>query len=186
MNKRYLTMLKLWLIKSPMKRAEYLKNQKVFRHVGNRVMITSRKVPLYPELISIGNNVWIASGVEFITHDVTHFMLNGIGTKNKYQEKIGCIKIGDNVFIGSGVKIMYDVSIGSNVVIAAGAVVTRDIPDNSVVGGVPAKVIGSFDKFVEKRSRCVMKHTPDNATQKVSKACADEAWKNFEKMRHCK
>ena len=107
-------------------------------------MITSRKVPLYPELISIGNNVWLASGVEFITHDVTHFMLNGIDSKNKYQEKIGCIKIGNNVFVGSGVKIMYDVSIGSNVIIAAGAVVTHDVPDNSVVGGIPAKIIGAL------------------------------------------
>lgn len=186
MNKRYLVMLKLWLIRSPMKRAEYMKSQKIFRHIGNRVMITSRKVPLYPELISIGNNVWMASGVEFITHDVTHFMLNGIDSKKKYQEKIGCIKIENNVFIGSGVKIMYDVSIGSNVVIAAGAVVTHDIPDNSVVGGVPARIIGVFDKFIEKRSRQVMKHTPDNASQKISKSCADEAWKNFENLRNAK
>lgn len=176
-------MAKLWLIRSPMKRAEYMKNQKIFRHIGHRVMITSRKVPLYPELISIGNNVWLASGVEFITHDVIHFMLNGIDRRNKYQEKIGCIKIGDNVFIGSGAKIMYDVSIGSNVVIAAGAVVTHDVPDNSVVGGVPAKVIGSFDKFLEKRSRYVMEHTPDNANQKVSSSLVDEAWGKFESVR---
>ena len=183
MNKRYLIIMKLWLIRSPMKRARYMKEKKIFRHIGDRVMITSRKVPLYPELISIGNNVWMASGVEFITHDVTHFMLNGIDSNKKYQEKIGCIKVGDNVFIGSGARIMYDISIGSNVVIAAGAVITKDVPDNSVVGGVPAKVIGNFDKFIEKRSRYNMKHTPDNSAQRVSQACVNEAWKNFEKMR---
>lgn len=65
-------------------------------------MITSRKIPLYAKLISIGSNVWMASGVEFITHDVTHYMLNGMRDGNKYQEKIGCIEIGNNVFIGAG------------------------------------------------------------------------------------
>ena len=69
-------------------------------------MIMSRKILLYPNLISVGNNVWIVSGVEFVIHDIVHYMLNGIGDGNKYQEKIGCIEIGNNVFIGAGVKIM--------------------------------------------------------------------------------
>ncbi len=54
--------------------------------------------------------------------------------------------------IGSNAIILPDVRIGSNVIIAAGAIVTKDIPDNSVVGGVPAKVIGDFDTFVKKRA----------------------------------
>lgn len=49
--------------------------------------------------------------------------------------------IGDNCFIGSGVKIIGAVTIGSNVTIAPNSVVTHDVPDNVVVGGVPAKVI---------------------------------------------
>ena len=68
----------------------------------------------------------------------------------KFQEKVGCIEIGDNVFIGSGSRILYNVRIGSNVVVGSGSIVNRDIPDNSVVAGIPAKVIGSFDLFVEK------------------------------------
>ena len=49
--------------------------------------------------------------------------------------------IGDNVYISTGVTILAPVVIGNNVVIGAGAVVTHDIPDNSVVGGIPARII---------------------------------------------
>lgn len=65
----------------------------------------------------------------------------------------GAILIGNNVMMGAGCKIMPNVKIGNNVVIAAGSIVTKDIPDNSVVGGIPAKVIGSFDSLVEKRRK---------------------------------
>ena len=180
-NKRYLLMLKMFLIRSPMKRARYLKEHNVFRKCGDRVMITSRKIPLYSELISIGNNVWVASGVEFVTHDVTHYMLNGLENQEKYQEKIGCIEIGDNVFIGTGVKILYDVKIGNNVIIAAGAVVTKDIPDNSVVGGIPAKVIEDFDLYKKNRKKFHVDHPADNMKQAISKSCADEMWLKFKK-----
>ena len=52
-------------------------------------------------------------------------------------------KIGDNCFIGSGAKIIGDVTIGNNVAIGAGAVVVSDIKDNVTVGGVPAKIISN-------------------------------------------
>lgn len=51
------------------------------------------------------------------------------------------IVIGDNCYISTGVTILGPVSIGNNVTIGAGAVVTKDIPDNAIVGGVPAKII---------------------------------------------
>lgn len=135
MNNRYWHMLRLYTIRSSMKRAEYMKKHGIFHSVGDRVMITSRKIPLYAKLISIGSNVWMASGVEFIPHDVTHYMLNGMNDGHKYQEKIGCIDIGNNVFIGAGAKILYDVKVGDNVIIAAGALVNKDIPSNTVCGG---------------------------------------------------
>lgn len=49
--------------------------------------------------------------------------------------------IGDNVYISPGVKIVKPVRIGNNVTIGANAVVNKDIPDNCVVAGVPAKII---------------------------------------------
>ena len=139
---RHLQTLRLWTIKSPMKRAAYMRDKGIFHSMGDRVMITSRKIPLYAKLISIGSNVWMASGVEFIPHDVTHYMLNSMKDGHKYQEKIGCIEIGNNVFIGADAKILYDVKVGDNVIIAAGALVTQGmtVPDGSMVMGAPAKI----------------------------------------------
>lgn len=119
-------------------------------------MIQSRKIPLYPELIRIGNNVRMASNVLFVTHDVVHNMLNRISPKTEkilvggvFHEKVGCIEIGNNVFIGTGSIILYDTKIGSNVIVAAGSIITKDVPDNVVVAGIPAKVIGTFDTFLD-------------------------------------
>lgn len=64
------------------------------------------------------------------------------------------IDIKDNVFIGTGSIILPGVTIGSNVIVAAGAVVSSDVPDGKVVGGVPAKEIGKFDELAKKRNEC--------------------------------
>lgn len=58
--------------------------------------------------------------------------------------------IGDDVWIGGNVTILPGVTIGNNVVVAAGAVVTKDVPDNCVVGGVPAKIIRTIEDDVER------------------------------------
>ena len=66
----------------------------------------------------------------------------------KRRRKTGVAKpitIGNDVWIGGNCTILPGVTIGNNVVIAAGAVVTKDIPDNCVVGGVPAKVIKEIE-----------------------------------------
>ena len=51
------------------------------------------------------------------------------------------IRLGKNVWVGSHATILAGVTVGDNAVIAAGAVVAKDVPANTVVGGVPAKVI---------------------------------------------
>lgn len=185
MNNRYLLMLRLLFIKSPMKRAKKMKDWGIFRSCGDRVMITSRKIPLYSRLISIGENVWIASNVEMITHDVAHFMLNGMDIwNNKFQEKVGCISIGNNVFIGADSKILYDVKIGDNVIIAAGSIVNKDVEDNSIVAGIPAKKIGNFKDFVEKRKKYNKDVVVDNANLLIDEKSENILWDQFRFIRN--
>ena len=58
------------------KQAVYIRDHNLFHHDGNNVYYQGRKLPLYSELISIGNNVKIAFRVNFITHSIIHNMLN--------------------------------------------------------------------------------------------------------------
>ena len=129
------------------RRGGYIRKNHLMHSVGQNVSIQSRKLPLYPELISIHNNVHIASRVSFVTHDISHRMLNACPDieKKDFTERVGCIEIMDNVFIGTGATILYNVKIGPNVIVAAGSVVTKDVPDHAVVGGVPAKILRWLD-----------------------------------------
>ena len=88
-------------------------------------------------MVKFGDNVFIGPNCGFYTAE--HPL--DAETRNKGLEFAKPIIVGNNVWIGGGVHIVSGVTIGNNVVIAAGAVVTKDIPDNCVVAGVPAKVI---------------------------------------------
>lgn len=69
-------------------------------------------------------------------------VLPGVVIGNKYQEADDSfVTIGDNCYLGLGVRIFGSITIGNNVIIGANSVVTRDMPDNCIVGGVPAKII---------------------------------------------
>ncbi len=77
---------------------------------------------------------------------------------------------------------MSDVRIGPNAIVAAGAVVTKDVPENSVVGGVPAKYICSFDQWLEKRNNTYpLEMAPKH--QEVSEELVRRMWDEFEKKR---
>lgn len=132
--------IKLCTIRSPFGRADYLRKHKIFRKMGEKCMVMFRKIPLYPQLISMGNNIWIASNVSFITHDVIHAMLNNCVNNHEFQENIGCIEISDNVFIGANSTILYNVRIGQNTIIAAGSLINKDLPGNCVYGGYLADI----------------------------------------------
>lgn len=85
------------------------------------------------------------------------------------------------MFIGSGTHILYDTKIGNNVIIGTCSVVTHDIPDNSVVAGAPARVIGSFDDYVEKHlsaGKYPERLKPRNQT--ASGELAKLLWERFE------
>ena len=110
--------------------------------IGKNIMFSSE-----PYLIRLGNRVRISYNVSFLTHDGGTFIF-----REKYPNvsKYGYIIVGDNTFIGANAIILPNVIIGNNCVIGAGSVVTKDVPDNSVVAGCPAKIVSNIDSYYEK------------------------------------
>ena len=132
------------------KRASFIKKHGLMGSVGENCLIQKRKLPLYSNLVFLHNNVIVASNVGFVTHDFIHAMLNNKDGGEQYIEKVGCIEVMDNVFIGSGTRILYGTRIDSNVIIGSDSLINKDIPDNSVYAGVPARFICTFDDYVKK------------------------------------
>lgn len=105
--------------------------------------------------IRIGKGVFINSGCCFqdqggitignctlIGHQVVLATLNhDLAPENRASMTPAPIIIGNNVWIGSHATVLGGVTVGDNAVIAAGAVVTKNVPENAIVGGVPAKII---------------------------------------------
>ena len=150
--KRYFQILLIILHGPGYKRGQYLKKKHYFKRIGNHVYLQPYNFGTEPELISIGDNVCIASGVMFVNHDITSFMLHQMEPEKRYRTKTGEITIGNNVFIGARSILLYGIHIGNNVVIGAGSIVTKDIPDGVVAVGIPCKPIKSFDEWKEKRT----------------------------------
>ena len=99
--------------------------------------------PSHCFLISIGDNCTLAPNVRIMAHDAS--MKKFVG-----MTRIGMVTIHDNCFIGDSTLILPGVSIGPNCIIGAGSVVIRDIPQDSIAAGNPAKVLGSIEDFKKK------------------------------------
>lgn len=187
--KRLITQVRFWLyMGNGYKRAKYAKEKGLFGEIGENVKLPF-SVPLYPKLVKIHNNVIMHHSVKLITHDFMNAFLMKIPGSYQYKHKeILCpIEIMDNVYIGMNCIILGNVRIGPNVIINAGSVVVSDIPPNSIVAGVPAKVVGSFEMY--KKARVLMDKVIDFDFQRSGKEQIDEkaiekAWIMFEKKKN--
>ena len=119
--------------------------------------------PFYTDFgknIAIGRNVFINSGCHFqdqggiaigdgalIGHNVVLATVNhALEPEKRRRNRYAPIRIGENVWIGSNATILPGVTLGDWAVVAAGAVVTKDVPPMTVVGGVPARVLRTISE----------------------------------------
>ena len=103
--------------------------------IGKNVFINFDCVFLDLGGITIEENVLIAPKVSLLSEG------HPLEPESRHSLTVGHIHIKKNAWIGAGATILQGVTIGENAIVAAGAVVSNDVPDNTIVGGIPAKII---------------------------------------------
>lgn len=138
--------------RSKLAKVEYLRKQGAIIGDGTELNCSTTAFGTEPYLIEVGRLCLFAAGVQFFTHDGGVAVLNRLNVfgSGVEKDKMGRIKIGNNVYIGTNALVMPGVEIGDNCVIGAGAIVSKNIPSNSVAVGVPAKVICSIEEYAER------------------------------------
>lgn len=120
--------------------------RKMGMKIGKNCNICTNIATTESYLITMGDNVTIAGGVSFITHDnsVSKMIPNS-------TDIMGPIKIGNNCFIGGQSVLMYGITLADDIVVASGSVVTKSFTQSRIIiGGNPARIIGNYDDFIEK------------------------------------
>ncbi|MGD0167205.1 MAG: DapH/DapD/GlmU-related protein [Gaiellaceae bacterium] len=130
---------------------EYIKRGLV---IGTNVYIEPEATIDYSHawLIEIGNDVTLAPYVHIFAHDAST-------RRHVGYTRIGKVRIGNRVFIGTGSIVLPGVTIGDDVIIGAGSVVTHDIPNGQVAAGNPARTLCSIADY-EKKTRERMSRNP--------------------------
>lgn len=148
--RRYWRQFRLITIRDGWKKMAFMKRNNYFAAVGENCYFQSNYLPAEPFLVTLHDNVAISAGVRIVTHSALNTVFNHEEETDRYLCRYGRVEIGSNVYVGADAIINYGVTIGDNCIIAAGAVVTKDVPSGSVVGGVPAKIIGSYQDSKKK------------------------------------
>lgn len=156
------------------------KNLRLFNHKSIRFDTTT------PGLITIGDDVSITADVSILTHDFCSSVF-----RQKYYDYVpgrSKVVIGNNVYIGQKAMILRGVTIGDNVIIGAGAIVTKDIPSDSVVAGIPARVICTLDEYYQKRKAKSVEeakqYTRDLYHYRGVKPTVEDFWEEFALFYH--
>lgn len=117
--------------------------------VGKDCTICSYILTKEPFMLEIGDRTIVSTNVTFVTHDNSAKMIFG-----SRGDLYGKIIIGDNCFIGENSTILYGVNLADSIIVAAGAVVTKSFNEsNVIIGGNPARIISSWEKY-EKKYEC--------------------------------
>ena len=127
-------------------------------------MLGVRIDPSHCYHIKIGDNVTLAPRVHILAHDASTYMFLG-------KTRAANVVIGNEVFIGASSIVMPGVHIGNRVIIGAGSVVTKDVPDNSVAVGNPARVLMSIDEYLDREKA---KMQPENTFKGLRWERSDE------------
>lgn len=106
-----------------------------------------------PGKVVIGDNCYITRNCILLTHSDSYMGGPLHLLKDKGGERIiGDVVIGNNVFIGVNSVVLPNVTIGDNAVIGALSLVTKDVPEGAIVGGVPAKFLGKVENKIQAES----------------------------------
>ena len=127
--------------------ARVLERHGGFHAMGKHCSIQTNAVITDPFHVRLGDNVHL-TGCTLFGHDGVVSMLKRLS--GRPLDRMGKIDIGDNVFVGHQAIILPGVTIGCNAVVAAGAVVTRDVPANTIVAGNPARAIGTVSDLLQR------------------------------------
>lgn len=130
-------------------KARFLKKIGFFRAQGENCYFANYNFGTEPYLIELGSNVYFAADVRLINHDMSCKVVRDI-TNGPDLDKFGTIKIGSYVFLGLGAIVMPGVKICDRVIVAAGSVISKNILEEGIYGGVPAKKIMELDSYIEK------------------------------------
>lgn len=176
--------LRLLLCRTATKRAQYLKKHDILGGIGENCRWGPWKLPPYPKLIKLHDNVFVHHNAHMAPHDVLNRFFYTVYPHDDFGhwEKLGCIELMDNVYISTRVILMPNIRINKNCIVSAGSVVTSDIPENTIASGIPAKPIGSFDMFVALR-KMSKAQTKEFKNQELSDELINYEWSKFNRRR---
>jgi len=131
----------MWIVAGPERTARHL-GVRIGRNC--RILCTPECFGSEPWLVTIGDDVTVAAGVRFLTHDGSGWLIKDEnGRRFRYRP----IQIGSRVFVGIGAVLLPGVVLGNRVIVGAGSVVTKSVPDGMLVAGNPARCVGEFADF---------------------------------------